>query len=220
MFLGHFGAGFAGKKIAPGAGLGILFLAAILLDLLWSLLLITGTEHVRIVPGITTVTPMDFYDYPLSHGLIMVIIIAAFFGMIYGLIKRNLRMAIVSGILVFSHWLLDLTVHRPDLPLIKGSTTVFGLGLWNYFIIGVLFELILFIIGLFMYIRVTRAIDKIGSYGLWILVTILSGIWLGSIFGSPPPDDPIKIGLVGLSQILFVIIAGWIDRHRKTVPIH
>ena len=163
---------------------------------------------------------MDFYDYPFSHGLLTAGIIAATFGLIYGFIKKAPKIAVVSAIIVFSHWLLDLTVHRPDLPLIKGSDSFFGLGLWNYFIIGVLFELSIFIVGFILYIRTTRAKDKIGLYGLWIMVLILFGIWLSSIFGPPPPDDPISIGAAGLLQILFLILAFWIDRHRQPVPIH
>src|SRR6478752_1800828 len=69
MFLGHFGLGFAGKRIAPDMSLGSLFLAVQFADLLFWILTIVGAEHFRISPGATRVTPMDFYDYPYSHSL-------------------------------------------------------------------------------------------------------------------------------------------------------
>jgi hypothetical protein len=66
VFVGHYALGFAGKKLAPRISLGTLFLSAQLVDLLWPLFLLLGLEHVRIDPGNTVVTPLDFYDYPLT----------------------------------------------------------------------------------------------------------------------------------------------------------
>ena len=70
MFIGHFGVGLAAKKLAPRTSLGALFFAAQFLDLLWPILLLLGLEHVRIAPGITRMSPFDFYDYPISHSLV------------------------------------------------------------------------------------------------------------------------------------------------------
>ena len=70
MFIGHFGVALAAKKLAPRTSLGTLFFAAQFLDLLWPIFLLLGVEHVRIAPGITRMTPFDFYDYPISHSLV------------------------------------------------------------------------------------------------------------------------------------------------------
>lgn len=72
MFIGHFGIGFGSKKFAPALSLGVLFIAAQFLDLLWPTLLLLDLEHVTIAPGITEFTPLDFIDYPISHSLVMV----------------------------------------------------------------------------------------------------------------------------------------------------
>jgi hypothetical protein len=48
----------------PRALLGTLFLAAQFIDLLWPLPVLAGIERMRIVPGITVVTPLDFEHYP------------------------------------------------------------------------------------------------------------------------------------------------------------
>lgn len=69
MFAGHFGVGFAAKRFAPSVGLGVLFLAAQLIDLLWPTFLLLGWERVAIAPGVTAVTPLDFQHYPYSHSL-------------------------------------------------------------------------------------------------------------------------------------------------------
>ena len=60
MFVGHFGLGFAAKQAAPRTSLGTLFLAAQFIDLLWPILLLLGLETVRIVPGLTAATPIEF----------------------------------------------------------------------------------------------------------------------------------------------------------------
>ena len=71
MFLGHFALAIAAKKFAPKASLGLLVLSAQFADCLWPVLLLLGFEQVRIVPGITRVTPLDFVSYPILHSLLM-----------------------------------------------------------------------------------------------------------------------------------------------------
>ena len=71
MFVGHLAVGFAGKRFAPRTSLGTLLIAAQLPDILWSIFLIAGIEHARIVPGITAASPLDLYDFPISHSLLL-----------------------------------------------------------------------------------------------------------------------------------------------------
>ena len=47
------------------------------------------------------------------------------------LLRLPMWASVVVGLTVFSHWLLDLLVHRPDLELWPGGDRV-GLALWNY----------------------------------------------------------------------------------------
>ena len=84
MFLGHFGLGFAGKRVAPALSLGAPFLAVQWADLLFWILALLGIEHFRIQPGATRMTPMDFYDYPISHSE-------------YFLLRRDRVVALVLG---------------------------------------------------------------------------------------------------------------------------
>src|SRR5215831_9320071 len=113
MFIGHFGIGFGAKAAARRASLGTLFLAAQFLDLIWPTFLLLGIERVEIKPGITKATPLDFVSYPISHSLFVVCIWGLLFGVVYGLVRKDSGAALVLGICVVSHWLLDLIVHRP-----------------------------------------------------------------------------------------------------------
>src|SRR6186997_1593750 len=123
MFIGHFGVAFAAKRPAPRVSLGTLFLAAQFIDLLWPILLLLGVERVRIAPGITTVTPLDFEYYPISHSLAAVLGWAVLVGGASFLVRRETRGALIVAALVVSHWFLDLLMHRPDLPLVPGGSS-------------------------------------------------------------------------------------------------
>jgi hypothetical protein len=215
MFLGHFGVGFGAKGLAPRASLGTLFLAAQLIDLLWPSFLLLGWERVSIRPGITVVTPLDFESYPFTHSLLAVIFWGLGFALVYGAIRRYAAGAIVGGLAVISHWILDLLVHRPDLPLAPGGTRV-GLGLWNSLPATLAVELVVFFGGLWIYLRTTRARDRIGSFALAGLVGFLLLIYAGNLMGPPPPSVE-AIAWAGQAQWLLVIWAFWIDRHRELV---
>ncbi len=214
MFIGHFGVGLGAKKAAPSISLGTLFLAAQFLDLLWPTFLLLGWERVKIQPGMTVMTPLSFTHYPLSHSLLMACIWGVLFGLVYYLIKRKPVAAIVVGLCVLSHWVLDLFVHIPDLPLYPGSTILLGLGLWNYKVAAVLLEGLIFLIGLLLYLRVTEARNKVGRYGFWVMILLLVLIYVSNLVGPPPPSVK-AIAWAGELQWLFVILAYWVDRNRS-----
>ncbi len=216
MFIGHFGVGLGAKKTAPKISLGTLFLAAQFLDLLWPTFLLLGWERVAIQPGITKMTPLDFTYYPFSHSLLMACIWGALFGIIYFMMKRNSRGAIILGLCVVSHWILDLLVHRPDLPLYPGNSPLVGFGLWNHMTAEIIVEGLIFFVGLWFYIRSTKANNKIGSYGFWGLIVFLVFIHVSNMFGSPPPNS-MAIAWVGELQWLVVLWAYWVDRNRRTI---
>ena len=213
MFIGHFGVGFGAKTLTPKTSLGTLFIAAQFVDLLWPTLLLLGFETVAIKPGITKLTPLDFTSYPISHSLLMVCVWGLVIGGLYWFIKRNMKGAIVLGMCVVSHWLLDLFVHRPDLPLYPGDASRYGLGLWNSPVVAVVLEGLIFIGGMVFYLRTTTARNRAGTYGFWLLVGMLVLIYLANIFGPPPPSVH-AIAWAGQLQWLFVLMAYWVDRNR------
>lgn len=216
MFIGHYAVALAAKKTAPKVSLGMLFLSAQLVDMLWPVFLILGFEHVRIDPGNTAVTPLDFYDYPLTHSLLANLIWSFSFALIYFAFNRSLMNSVVTGLCIFSHWILDFFTHRPDLPLAFGHNTYFGLGLWNSIIGTLAVEIALFAAGAFIYLRTTSPKDKTGFYGFWSLILSLFLIYLGNIFGPPPPNE-FTIAIAGNASWLFILWAFWVDRHRISI---
>jgi len=215
MFIGHFGVGLGAKKIDSKPSLGTLFLASQFIDLLWPIFLLLGIEQVIIEPGNTVFTPLNFIYYPFTHSLAGVVIWGLIFGVVYFLIKKNYKTAILLGLLVISHWILDFITHAPDLPLIPGLELKVGLGLWNSLIFTLLFEVAIFSVGLFYYLKVTKAKNKQGNYGFWGLIIFLLVIYIMNVFGSTPPNEE-AIAWAGNLQWLFIIWAYWVDRNRDS----
>jgi hypothetical protein len=122
MLLGHYGVAFAAKRAAPRTSLGTLTLAAQLLDDLWPIFLLLGLEQVRVTPGLMAASPFDFVHYPITRSLVGAIGWSVLLGGLYYAIKRYRRGAVVVGLLVLSHWFLDLPMASP------GSSAVAGLG--------------------------------------------------------------------------------------------
>ena len=216
MFLGHYGVAFAARRAAPRASLGTTIFAAQFLDELWPILLLAGMEHVRIVPGLMAANSLDFVSYPYSHSLLAALAWSALLGLAYLATRRYGRGAWIVGASVASHWLLDVPMHRPDLPLWPGSHTLVGLGLWNSVPLTLIVELALFGAGLALYLRTTRARDRVGSWGLWAMVALLVVFFVGGTFGAPPPSER-SLAVTTLGLWLFVPWGWWVDRHRQPI---
>jgi membrane-bound metal-dependent hydrolase YbcI (DUF457 family) len=217
VFIGHFAVGFAGKKFAPRASLPALLLAAMFADVLWPVLVAVGAEKVRIDPGNTVVTPLDFISYPWSHSLLMLII----WGLLLGAWFRNRpdgkRTWLVIAAIVLSHWFLDWITHAPDMPLYPGGAR-YGLALWNNVTATMAVEIVMFVVGVTIYMSVTRARDRIGKFALWGLV----GLFLAAfIWDSRDPTPPPSVQAIWISALvlsaLTLVWAAWIDRHRETI---
>jgi len=215
MFIGHFAVGFAAKRVAPRASLGVLLAAPLFLDLLWPVFMLLGIESARIAPGDTRYTPMAFDHYPWSHSLLMTLVWALLFGGVYYALTRYRTGALAIGVGVVSHWVLDWITHRPDLPLWPGGP-VEGLGLWNSVAGTVILESVMFVAGAALYFTVTRARDRIGSIATWAMVVLLAVMYVLSSTAPPPPSTRV-IAAGGLVVWLFPLWAWWMDRHREPV---
>jgi membrane-bound metal-dependent hydrolase YbcI (DUF457 family) len=212
MFIGHIAVGMAGRSRTPRVSLGTWMLAVQWLDLVWPLLLLTGLEHVRIDPGNTALTPLDFYDYPITHSLVAVVGWAALFGGVFYARRRDLVGAAMLGAGVASHWFLDALTHRPDLPLWPGGPMV-GLELWRSVPLTLVVETAMFVAAVALYVRATRPLDRTGRIALWSLVGFLYVVYLANIFGPPPPSLGALEG-GALAAWLFVPWGYWIDSRK------
>jgi membrane-bound metal-dependent hydrolase YbcI (DUF457 family) len=218
MFVGHFGVGFAAKRVAPRVSMGTLLVSVQWADLIWPLLLLAGVEHVRIVPGLMAASALEFIDYPVSHSLVALAGWGILLGSAVLLSRRDIRAAAVVFAGVVSHWFLDVLMHRADVPVgLRGPYV--GLGLWNSVPATLLVEGGLYAAGITIYLRSTRPTDRIGSWSFGILVALLAALWVAALFGPPPPDTK-TLALSGLSGWLLVPWAYWIDRHRTSAPLN
>lgn len=213
MFIGHYALAFAAKKITPRTSLATLLFASAWCDILWPVLLALGWERVRIQPGATAFNPLVFESYPWSHSLSLVLFWSALIGGLYFLVRRERKAALVVGLLVLSHWVLDWISHRPDMPIWPGGPG-HGLGLWNHVGPTVLVEGTLFAAGVALYLRTTRAASWKGHLSLWSFLVLILAMYAGDASGSaPPPSVQILTGFAFLGWLppLWGI---WIERTR------
>jgi len=220
MFVGHYGPSFGIKAIRPAIPLWLLFIAVQLVDVAWAILILLGIEKVRIVPGITASNPFDLYYMPYTHSLVAAGLWAVAAIVLCKPLRgvRNWSAAVWVGAAVFSHWVLDLLVHRPDLPLYDDTMKV-GLGIWNYPAIALALEALLLFGGMIMYLRRTQAINAIGRLGPPVFGTLMLAIQ-GYIFFGPPPTSPGAAAITALvSYFVFAVVAHWLDRQRHHAAI-
>lgn len=183
MFTGHYSASFAGKAVDRTIPLWVLFLAVQLLDFAWAILVLLGIEHVRVVPGFMAASALDLYDMPYTHSLAGALVLSVIGGALFSVLwKRGWTAGLIVGLAVFSHWILDLIVHAPDL-LIYGSHKM-GFGMWNYFWLELALECVLLLGTMLWYLRgVSSPVVKRRA---WILFAILIAFQCIDKFGPPP----------------------------------
>jgi len=216
MFIGHNAVGFAAKATAPRVSLGWLMAAPLFLDLIWPIFVLLGIEHVTITSNPPTpFLTLRFDSYPWSHSLLMSCVWGALFGGAYFLRTRQSRAAWILALGVVSHWVLDFVTHRPDMPLWPGGPKV-GLGLWYSMAGTIVIECLLFVAGVAIYLRTTKARDRIGRIGPWSLIILLAIAYPASIVGGAPPN---VTAMASGALIMWIIPfwAAWFDRHRDAI---
>jgi len=195
----------------------MLFVAALFADILWPLLVLLQLEQVRIAPGATSFTPLEFINYPWSHSLLMLVVWGAVIGGAYRGIFGGRRTFIVLAALVVSHWVLDWITHAPDMPLYPTGPK-FGLGLWNSIPGTMVVELVMFAGGVLIYQRSTEALDGIGRWALVSLAAVLGLIYVADSLNGAPPPSIAAICSVGLAaSVVFGLWAWIVDRHRSSI---
>ncbi len=220
MFLGHFGAALALKRVEPKVSLGTLVLGAQLVDVLWGAFLLLGWERVRIDPGFTAVTPLQFTDYPITHSLVGTLGWALAAAAVYYSwptrdTSRHWQASAIVGLAVLSHFPLDVLVHVRDLTIAGDGTTRLGLGLWNNVWATVAAELLVLGAGLAAYVafRSRRHPARAGRLAGFVAVLLL--IYAANVFGPPPPD----VTTLALADIVGLLalagMAAWVDRSAR-----
>jgi hypothetical protein len=216
MHVGHFAAGFIGKRIEPQLSVGTLVLASVLADLLSGLFVFVGLEEVNLTTGRGAANYFEPINIALSHSLLALVLWGALFGGAYFAWRRNLRGAILIFALVVAHWFLDVIAHKPVMPLAPGTTWKFGLGLWTNIPATLVVEGGLWVLAVVFYLRGTRAKNRLAFFVFWPVVLLLTLLWYNNIAGAPPPEGRINFAVSFVYFSLVVAWAYWINRLRPT----
>jgi hypothetical protein len=205
------------RRIEPRVPLGTAVAASFGLDLLWPILLLLGLETVAVHPGDTKFTNLEFVSYPWSHSLLMA---AVWSITAAAAVRRALgaaRPAIVVGLLVLSHWVLDFVTHRPDLPLWPGGPLA-GLGMWNSIADTLFVEGVLLAFGIWHYRRARPRADGVGRWALVGLLVLTTVIWASQPW-LPPPPSATAVAWGGLALWLLPLWGRWVDTHRSAAAV-
>jgi hypothetical protein len=211
MYYGHLGVGFAAKALAPRVSIGILLLAATLLDLAAGVCIVLGW-----------IFPLPGGEMGWSHGLFMAVVWSAAAFFLFLAVLKDWKQSLVMGALVFSHWTLDFISHPmglgrplpPDLPLLFEGSPLVGLGLYNHSLAPALaVELSLFAAGLAVYFLKTRPVDRTGTAAVWVLAASL--VVYPVVMAIP------SVGVViGCFNALVLLPLGlWVERHRRMAAV-
>jgi hypothetical protein len=216
LFVGHYSVSFAGRAAEKRIPLWLLFIAVQFIDVLWSIFVLLGIEKVRIVPGITASNALDLYYMPYTHSLLGVLCWSALAYVVCQMVPRlrGMRTGLILASAVFSHWILDLIVHRPDLSLYD-SVGKMGFGLWNYRGAAFALEMAVLLCGAALLYR--TAAHKVRLAGFVVFLAAFQVF--GTFFFPPPPSDHaaalsalVSYALSALvSYIVLALGAWWVE---------
>ena len=216
MFVGHYSVAFAVKSEQNKIPLWVLFVAVQLLDFIWAPLVLLGIEKMRITPGITAANPLDLYYMPYTHSLIGALAWSALAFLVYKVTSRTkVAAGLIVALAVFSHWILDLIVHRPDLAIYDDTLKV-GFGLWNYRGLEFGLEMVILIGGIIIYLKRNVVRSVVRKYSLIIFGVLLILIQTGNTFVSRPLSSDHAVAFTALiSYTLFTAVAFLLENKRK-----
>lgn len=232
MFIGHYGPAVwdtqRGRAV-PIVKLWEAFLAVQAIDITAGILIMFGLEGVAL-----NAAGAPIADVPWSHSLMSSIGIALLAALIYKVFRRDAtrRAMIVIAMLAFFHWVLDLIVHRPDLPIYPGGETLLGFALWDYPWVAFALEAGLLAVAFIYWQSVTTATRKIYDVAIWGMYALMLGVHFLFVvnqglqvqngtfdIADTPPGIVLGVSFVVMIG-LFALLIGLIERGRpsKFVP--
>ncbi len=223
MLIGHYSVALGLKKAEPKASLGLLFLAVQLADILFFPLIALGIERASIIPNLTEAAHFRLDFAPYTHGLVGALVAGGLVFLIFRQIpakqgSNQNMLALVMGVAVFSHWVLDVIVHTPDMALVDGGLPKIGLGLWNSALATYIVEAVIVLAGLWLYLRATHGTTLLAKYGMigFTIVLLLFNIY--NLY-QPAPDPNSSLAALAIPALAiyfgFAGIAYWLDRKRS-----
>ncbi len=222
MLVGHIGAALVAKRLEPRLDLGVLLLAALFADLLLWVLVIFGVESVGVAVASGSARFFTF-NFPYSHGLAASIVwsgLAAVVGwsfMARGATRRT-RLACVLSLTVLSHFVLDVLVHVPDLPIVGAGSLKLGLGLWHYMPSALGVELAIAAAGFVLYLRST-AISRPRTLLVGAVVAVTAVLTLAGPYLPGDPPAPVALALSSTCILVVVVLTGFVAESRVGIAM-
>lgn len=206
MFIGHYAPALVVAAFPKAPKLGILFVAAQLVDIAFFIFVLGGVEAMRLTPNITVMNGLDLYHMPYTHSLLGSVLWGGVFAIIIWAVTKSRTGALIAGSVVASHWFVDLLVHRPDLTL-AGSPPPLGFGLWNYPMIAVPLELGFVGGSLAFYLTRTAHIDGTAKHWPWTLAVVML---LVQLYNWLSPEPKVLDASLPISALLAFGLFAWL----------
>src|SRR6516162_11139793 len=217
MFVGHYSVAFAARSDRNRIPLWVLFIAVQFLDYIWATLVLLGIEKLRVIKGFTAGSMLDSYFHPYSHSLVTAIAWSVLAALVYKPLCSWLgyaytkSAALIVGVAVFSHWILDLIAHPRDLPIYDNTWKV-GFGLWNYRDPEFALEITLLAIGSALYLA-RNAVPAIRKGAVIAFGLVLVIVQIGDTYVPHTPlNDKATVMGVWVFYTLFVVIAFGVEK--------
>jgi len=217
VFVGHYSIAFAAKTERNRVPLWVLFVAVQFLDYIWATLVLLGIEKLRVIKGFTAGSMLDSYFHPYSHSLIAAVAWSGVAALAYGTFcsrhgcQYRKSAALIVGLAVFSHWILDLIAHPRDLPIYDNRWKV-GFGMWNYRDPEFALEIAVLAGGIILYLA-RNAMAAIRRKAVIVFGIALVVVQIGDTYvpRTPLTDKATAIG-VWIFYTLFVLIAFVVEK--------
>lgn len=216
MGVGHLAVGLMLKRVTPGINLGFIFFATLLSDFLLGVFYWLGLEQASIPAHYENAHSVAF-SFPYSHGLLASLLWSALIFLLARYLwhkEDRTRIGIIFGLAVFSHFVLDFIVHVPEMPVLGRDSYKLGLGLWDHMSIALILEMLLVVIGLYLFLNRAGETSFRGKVGILILMVVFSILTVVGMTSSVPPNMTV-LGVSWLvTPLVLSVIAFWLDRKR------
>lgn len=219
MFAGHLGIALAAGRVEPRVNVGVFAAASLALDFLLWLFILLGWESVTI-PADFPSTHQAQFVFPYSHGLaasvVWSVVVGAFVFLLCSRRKDvRWRASALAAAVVFSHWLLDALVHRPELSLAGAASPAAGVGLWNNMPLALAVEACLVVAGMYLYFPASGA-SRARQLALAVLTLLVLAFTVMGMTIAPPPPSAAAMAASSLATVVLVcLLMAWLGNGSR-----
>lgn len=209
MLAGHFAPAFALHRVRPSVPLWLLLLGTQAVDVVFMVNVLLGIESAELRPD--QLPRLLVTDGVWTHSVVMTAVYAAAIVGIGALFGRARAAAVVAAA-VASHWVGDLLVHGPDLPLGLEQEPALGLALWRWPVLAWGLEVALVVGAGTWWLGSLEGRTKKRGIGLLVILCVFQTL---ADFVIPIPPSDIELAFSALPLFFVVALAGaWVERDK------